>query len=125
MVEDGQEFNVGSLTVKALELPHCLMIDGSEGPQNTGYLINNKLFHPGDGKELQGLHAEVLALPISGPDISLKDASDFVKQLAARTVVPIHYDYIGTNPEVFAAFVGYSHQTFQVKVVRQGQSAEV
>src|SRR5258708_1980014 len=50
-VNNGEEFTLGSLTLKAIELPHCLMPDGSKGPQNTGYFINQKFFHPGDGVE--------------------------------------------------------------------------
>jgi L-ascorbate metabolism protein UlaG (beta-lactamase superfamily) len=102
VVKDGQEFKVGSVSVKALELPHCLMWDGSKGPQNTGFLINKKLFHSGDGKEISGLSVEILAVPITGPDVSLKDAFDFCKQVSAKNVVPVHYDYLGGNPQVFA-----------------------
>jgi len=70
MVEDGQGFSINGLSLKALELPHCLMTDGSAGPQNTGYLIAERIFNPGDGKALAGLSAEVLLAPITGPDIS-------------------------------------------------------
>ena len=102
-VKDGQEFKINGVNVKVIELPHCLMWDGSDGPQNTGYLINNKLFHPGDGKELAGLSVDNLALPINGPDVSMKDAFDFAKQLGAKKIIPIHYDYLGGKPEVFAS----------------------
>jgi L-ascorbate metabolism protein UlaG (beta-lactamase superfamily) len=101
LVKDGQEFDIAGLKIKVIELPHCLMVDGSEGPQNTGYLINIKIFHPGDGKELTGLKVDTLAVPISGPDISLKDAYAFAKQVAAKQVIPIHYDYLGGNPDFF------------------------
>jgi L-ascorbate metabolism protein UlaG (beta-lactamase superfamily) len=101
VVKDGQEFDIAGLKIKAIGLPHCLMVDGSEGPQNTGYLINKKIFHPGDGKELTGLKVDTLAVPISGPDISLKDAYAFAKQVAAKQVIPIHYDYLGGNPDFF------------------------
>jgi L-ascorbate metabolism protein UlaG (beta-lactamase superfamily) len=101
LVKDGQEFDIAGLKIKVIELPHCLMVDGSEGPQNTGYLINKKIFHPGDGKELTGLKVDTLAVPISGPDISLKDAFAFAKQVAAKQVIPIHYDYLGGNPDFF------------------------
>lgn len=124
-VNDGQGFEVRGLKIKALELAHCLMIDGSEGPQNTGYMINDRFFHAGDGKELAGLAAEILAVPIAGPDISFKDASDFAKQASAKTVIPIHYDFIGTNPEVFATFAGFFKQPFKIQVISPGQSAEV
>ncbi len=103
VVKDGQEFNINGVRVKSIELPHCLMWDGSQGPQNTGYLINGKLFHPGDGVNLTGLKVNGVALPINGPDVSLKDAFAFAKQLSAENVVPIHYDYLGGKPEVFAS----------------------
>ena len=45
LVTDGQEFKVGTFDIKVLELPHCPMPNGSAGPQNVGYLINQKLFH--------------------------------------------------------------------------------
>lgn len=101
-VKNGQEFEVNGLKIKAIELPHCLMIDGSTSVQNTGYLVNEKLFHPGDGKELAGLKVEVLAVPLTGPDISAKDAFDFARQVSAKQLIPIHYDYMGGNPKFFA-----------------------
>jgi L-ascorbate metabolism protein UlaG (beta-lactamase superfamily) len=124
VVSGGQEFEVGGIKVKAIELPHCLMWDGSAGPQNTGYLIAGKLFHSGDGANLDGLSADVVALPITGPDVSLKDAFDFVKQLSAKTIIPVHYDYIGTKPEVFAEL---ARGQFGVdsKVLAIGQSTQV
>jgi L-ascorbate metabolism protein UlaG (beta-lactamase superfamily) len=119
---DGQEFDIKGVKVKVIELPHCLMWDGSEGPQNSGYLINGKLFHPGDGKELANFEIESLALPITGPDVSLKDAMSFAKQVKAKTVIPIHYDYIGTKPEVFASIAG---ARFKVTVLKNGESTEI
>jgi L-ascorbate metabolism protein UlaG (beta-lactamase superfamily) len=111
---EGQEFDIKGVKVKVIELPHCLMWDGSEGPQNSGYLINGRIFHPGDGKELAGLEVENLAVPIAGPDISLKDAIDFAKQVKAKNVIPIHYDYIGTKPEVFASVSGSDFKTIVI-----------
>jgi L-ascorbate metabolism protein UlaG (beta-lactamase superfamily) len=102
VVEDGKEYEVNGLKVKAIELPHCLMVDGSASVQNTGYLVNDELFHPGDGKELAGLKVKTLAVPLTGPDISAHDAFVFGKQVQAQHLVPIHYDYMGGNPGFFA-----------------------
>lgn len=122
-VSDGQEFEINGLKIKAIELPHCLMPDGSQGPQNTGYLINEKLFDPGDGLELEGLKAEILALPITGPDISMKDSFAFAKQLAAKNVIPIHYDVIGANPEVYSSFAQrFDAFGFKFRVLQVGES---
>ena len=125
IVTDGMEFEANGLKIQDRELPHCLMVSGDPGPQNTGYLLAGRLFHPGDGKELAGLSAEIVALPISGPDISLKDAYDFLKQLGGKTAVPIHYDFIGTKPEVFVALSQSAPYKFELKALSRGESIEL
>ncbi len=124
-VNNGEEFTAGSLTLKAIQLPHCLMPDGSNGPQNTGYLINKTFFHPGDGVELAGLEAPNLALPIAGPDVSIKDALAFAKNLHAAKVIPIHYDYIGVKPEIVAGFAKNYGFSFEVIALAIGQSTDL
>lgn len=125
VVKDGQEFNINGLSIKALELSHCLMIDGSKGPQNTGYLIGGQLFHSGDGTELSGLKVDILAGPIAGPDVSFKDICFFAKQISAKTLLPLHYDYIGTKPEIPVTFSGFFKQPFKIKIIDQGESANL
>lgn len=124
VAQDGQEFEINDIKIRALELPHCLMWDGSAGPQNTGYLINQKLFHAGDGKELEGLKVEALAVPINGPDVSFKDAFAFCKQVSAKDIVPIHYDYLGGNPEVFAS-IAKDNFDLKVHVLKVGGFIEI
>lgn len=127
VVADGQEFDLAGLKIKAIELPHCPMPNGSAGPQNTGYFIGGKLFDPGDGKELNGLKVEVMALPITGPDISMRDAFAFGKQLGVNIAIPVHYDKLGANPEVYAAFLGYFPDDFDfaIKPLELGESLEI
>lgn len=123
IVTDNQEFDINGLKIQARELPHCLMVDGSTSVQNTGYLVGGRLFHPGDGKELAGLQAEILAVPLSGPDISLHDAYAFTMQVGAKQVVPIHYDFLGGNPD----FLGRHLEEKGVKTnaLKQGESIEL
>ncbi|MBX4190818.1 MBL fold metallo-hydrolase [Candidatus Saccharibacteria bacterium] len=125
-VEDSQEFDVAGIKVKVIELPHCLMPNGTKGPQNTGYLIDEKLFHPGDGKELAGFLVDNLALPITGPDVSMKDAFSFAKQVSAKKVIPIHYDKIGAKPKVYETFAGFFPEfKFKFHVLKIGESVEL
>jgi L-ascorbate metabolism protein UlaG (beta-lactamase superfamily) len=123
VVKNGHEFKINGVNIKVIELPHCLMWDGSSGPQNVGYLVNSKLFHPGDGKELAGLTVDSLALPINGPDISMKEAFDFAKQLKVKEIIPIHYDYLGGKPEVFASIGKRMDLNFHP--LNYGQSTEI
>lgn len=102
IVKDRQIFRVAGFEIEAVSLSHCKMADGSAGPPNTGYLINGVFFHPGDGIELSGLSSPNLALPIAGPTINFENATKFAKSLAARVVIPIHYDYFKADPAQFA-----------------------
>ena len=102
-----------------------LLPDGAEGPQNTGYIINGILFHPGDGKDIDDLLVDTLALPIAGPDISMKEAFDFAKKVQAKKVIPIHYDKLGAKPNVYKAFADRLHMPFEMIVLNDGDSLEI
>lgn len=125
VVEDGEAFEAAGMNVVARELPHCLMVDGSAGPQNTGYVIDGVFFHAGDGIALDGLHVESAAIPIAGPDISARDVFDFIKQLRCQTVVPIHYDYFLENPRILSSMAAGVVPDVKFVVLDHGQSAEI
>jgi L-ascorbate metabolism protein UlaG (beta-lactamase superfamily) len=83
------------------------------------------LFHPGDGKELEGLQVDNLALPITGPDISILDAINFAKQVKAKVAIPIHYTAIPADPKVFAAYADKGGASFEVRILADGESTEI
>ena len=97
VLHDGEEIDVAGFHVIARELPHCKMIDGSDGPPNTGYVVDGTFFHPGDGTSIENLQVQSLAAPIAGPSVSLFDAVHFARQVGAINVIPIHY----SNPVFF------------------------
>jgi L-ascorbate metabolism protein UlaG (beta-lactamase superfamily) len=101
------------------------MPTGLSGPQNTGYLFNKKFFDPGDGVELKGLRVDNLALPIIGPDISMKDAFEFAVKLHSKLTIPVHYDKLGANPEVYADFTKRLSLPFEMKVLNHNESVEL
>jgi L-ascorbate metabolism protein UlaG (beta-lactamase superfamily) len=125
IVADGEDFEAAGFQVTARELPHCLMPDGSAGPQNTGYVISGTFFHPGDGVSLEGLHVDAAAIPIAGPDVSAKGAFDFIKQLGCQTVIPIHYSFFREDPNVLAQFAPNIVPGVKFVVLDDGQSAEL
>ena len=125
VVKDGEAFEAAGMQIVARELPHCLMVDGSPGPQNTGYVINDVFFHAGDGIELAGLTVQSAAIPIAGPDISARDVFSFIKQLGCQTVVPIHYDYFLENPRILAGMAASAAPDVKFVVLDHGQSAEL
>lgn len=125
VIKNHDLIEVGKFKIKVIELPHCLMPDGSEGPQNAGYLINDKLFHPGDGIKLDGLNVKNLALPITGPDISPKAAFEFARQVAAKKALAIHYDTFGANADYYQDRAKATKQPFKLVVLRPGESMKI
>lgn len=120
-VDDGTAFSAAGFEVVPRDLPHVVMVDGSPGPPNTGFILDGRLFHPGDGMRLDGLTIELLAVPIAGPSISLHDAYAFVSDTGARTAVPIHYDLFTARPEQFANACDIA----EVVVLRDGESTDI
>ncbi len=121
IIEDGQTLNIEGFEITAKELPHVLMTDGSEGPQNTGFVIDKAFFHAGDGIKLANFTVQTAAIPIAGPDISPKDVSDFIKQLGCKIVIPIHYDYYTANPAIIDSMV----PGIKTIVLANGESTEL
>jgi len=125
IVSDGESFTVAGIQVIAKELPHVAMIDGSMGPQNTGYLIDAVFFHPGDGIKISGLNARTAAVPIAGPDISFRDSVDYLKSVNCKIAIPVHYDYFISNPEQFAHIAKSILPDVKITVLNSGESTEI
>lgn len=102
VVADGQRVEVAGVEVTVHDLPHQVMVDGSPGPPNTGFVLDGRLLHPGDGLSLAGVSAPAMALPIAGPSTSFHDAYCFAIQIGASTVIPVHYAMFPADPHLFA-----------------------
>ncbi len=128
VVADGDKFSIGSIDIEAHNLPHCLMVDGSAGPENTGFIFNDRLFHAGDGTEISGVKVDYLMLAITGPDVSMKDAYGLVKSVQAKVAIPMHYDntrFYPATPEAFEANIARRDKDLKVQALDDGQSLTV
>lgn len=124
VINDSEELVIADFKVKALPMEHCLMANGSPaGIPNTGFLINDRLLLSGDSTEDIGVTAEIVAVPIFGPDISLKDAYLMAQVTKAKTLIPVHYDVSGMNPKVFEMLAGRGLDA-SVVILASGESAE-
>lgn len=125
IVNDGESFTISGVEITAKELPHVALVDGSTGPQNTGYLIDGVFFHPGDGVKITGLQAKSAVVPIAGPDLSYRDAVDFLRSINCRVAIPIHYDYFVAKPEQFAEITSTVLPDVKITVLNNGESTEL
>ena len=125
VVGDGEEFQIKNLSIKTHELPHVPMVDGKPGPQNTGYIINQVFFHPGDGLEVQNLEIKKAAVPIAGPDVSPKDIYGFITALKCEVVIPIHYDYFPADPNFYHQLLNSYNLPLKFLTLNNGETADI
>lgn len=100
---------VGDFTVEAFDAPHEKLL-ADEIPQNTAYVLDDLLVHPGDSlaeSVLQKTGTKVLALPTMAPWATELQVYDFAVKMSPQFVVPIHDGYAKDF------FIKSRHQTFQ------------
>ncbi len=57
---------------------------------NTGFLIQNRFFYPGDAFTVPDAPVEILAMPIIGPWMTLAQAIDYAKEIQPHVCIPVH-----------------------------------
>lgn len=70
--------------------------------QNTGYFIDGKLFYPGDAFTDPEKSVDILALPVAGPWMKIKDAIEYGIKIKPRVCFPVHELMI--DIKLFSAF---------------------
>lgn len=89
VVTDGR-LDLDGLEVQAVPAPHGAIHEGIAVPENLGYLIDGKVFHPGDSYAVPPFPVDTLLVPTSGPWTKVGEAIDFVTAVGPRRSVPIH-----------------------------------
>lgn len=123
-VTEGETFEAAGFKIRSIHMKHCKTTQGIPFASNTGFLIDDKLFDPGDS--IEGEHqfqVENIALPIVGLSYGPEQALEDARRLGVKLIIPTHYDYIKSDPEEFkkkAAAVG-----IEVKPLAPGESIEI
>ena len=90
-VTEEQSVEVKGVVVPSFGHEHAIIYGDQSPCQNTGFLIAGRLFVPGDAlHDIPSTKVEILALPTGAPWMKLSEAIDYAKQIAPRTVFPVH-----------------------------------
>lgn len=122
VIKDREKFQIGEFLIEAVDLPHSPLPSGAPVPPNTGFLINEVLFHPGDSVQMRDVLVNNLALPIAGPNINFENALSLAKNMQAKVLIPIHFDAHNVDPFEFKE--KYSNE-FDIRVLKDGEETEV
>jgi L-ascorbate metabolism protein UlaG (beta-lactamase superfamily) len=88
-VENEESYNLNGIKINGFGTIHAEIYGDYGRVQNTGYTVNEFCI-PGDAFEMPHEKVEILALPVAGPWMRVKDAIDYAKALKPRVVFPVH-----------------------------------
>ncbi|MDO4630799.1 MAG: MBL fold metallo-hydrolase [Corynebacterium sp.] len=93
-VYPGDEFDLGGHHVRVTGGYHAVVHPSLNRLTNTGYVIDERILHPGDEFPDAIAHnltaIEVLFLPVSAPWMKISEAIDFAHNIVPHLALPIH-----------------------------------
>lgn len=91
---EGQVLKIENLEIEISSHKHENIFPGIPLPENTSFLVNNKLFIPGDSLILPNKPVQILALPIIAPWMKLEQAINFALSVKPKICFPIHDGFL-------------------------------
>lgn len=98
-VHAGDTFTIGDVNVEAVGGQHATIHADIPVIGNVGLVFRTdrrSLFHPGDSLMATPDDVDILAVPVNAPWCAMKETVDFVRDVAPRTMVPIHDGLLST-----------------------------
>lgn len=90
LLEDGQRIEIKGVSIEAFGREHATIYPTLPNVVNTGYLIGEKFFTPGDAFTIPAKPVEILGLPVAGPWLKFQEAVDFAIAVKPKVCFPIH-----------------------------------
>jgi L-ascorbate metabolism protein UlaG (beta-lactamase superfamily) len=89
-VAAGDELSLASFDIAVHGREHAVIHADIPVIANVGYLVDGRLYHPGDAYFVPEAPVDVLLLPTSGPWMKLGEAADYVRAVRPQQIVQIH-----------------------------------
>lgn len=90
-VEPEQQYTIAGFDVRTFGGQHALIHPHIPVVKNIGYLVNGKLYHPGDSFIVpHGVSVETLLVPVHAPWSKTAEVIDFVTSVRAKRAHQIH-----------------------------------
>ncbi|MFE4976594.1 MBL fold metallo-hydrolase [Kitasatospora sp. NPDC056651] len=116
-VGEGDAFEIGGLGVSVHGEWHAEIHPDIPRVTNIGFLLDGRLFHPGDAFTVPPHPVETLLLPLAAPWSKASEVIDYVREAGPRRAVPVH--------EAVLSPIGLAVQTRLVGPEGPGTGAEL
>jgi L-ascorbate metabolism protein UlaG (beta-lactamase superfamily) len=89
-VSPGDTITAGGFDVTVFGGEHAVIHRDLPPMSNVGFLVDGRVYHPGDSYSVPGVPVETLLVPTSGPWAKLGELVDFVRAVQPARAVQIH-----------------------------------
>jgi L-ascorbate metabolism protein UlaG (beta-lactamase superfamily) len=120
----GEVFDLG-MRVEVVGEMHAQIHPDIPQVPNVGYLVDDRLLHPGDAVDVTDSEVEILALPTMAPWMRLADAIEFLRAVGPKVAVPIHEALLRSPDLFYGAFRGLGPQGTQLQVLDDGAAVQL
>ncbi len=90
VLEGVDDKEIQGINIVARDCLHAEIFDEIGLVQNTGYLIDGKVYIPGDSFAIPDIRIEILALPVAGPWCKIPDALRYCIAVKPKKAFPVH-----------------------------------
>jgi L-ascorbate metabolism protein UlaG (beta-lactamase superfamily) len=90
ILEGESEVVIKNILLNAYDGKHIEIVGEFGIVQNTGYLVDNYFFLPGDAYTVPKQSVDILALPVAGPWCKISEAIAYAKKVEPKIAVPVH-----------------------------------
>lgn len=89
-VNSGESFTAAGLTVTAVGTRHAPVFEGKPDCANHGYIIEGRLYHPGDALFVPDQPVETLLVPLQASWLKTAEAVSFLRAVRPERAFGIH-----------------------------------
>jgi len=104
---------------------HAVIYPTIPSVENTGFLIDGRLFYPGDAFYNPEKPVEILALPVVAPWMKISEAIEYAKAIKPKKCFPVHDGMIRTDmpPYIAVRAVGNVLLSDGIEFVSMGEGS--
>ncbi len=89
-IEHGDKGEKKGVRIEGVGERHAEIYKDFGQVQNTGFFIGGRLFYPGDALTIPEHRPEILAMPVAGPWIKIKEAVEYGLAVKPKFAIPVH-----------------------------------
>jgi L-ascorbate metabolism protein UlaG (beta-lactamase superfamily) len=128
VVKPGDHHKVGDVSLDFYGEKHAAIHSSYPQADNTGVLINQTLYYPGDSFTLPNAPVQVLAIPANAPWLKVGEAMDFLSSIKPQKVFPTHNAFLNDAGQGLADYLlgtCAKNNGSEYRLLKPGESIEV